>query len=221
MNARKKKKFDPELMFNVLLRALGPQRWWPAPTRFEMMVGAILTQNTAWAQVELAMRRLKRARALSIERLHRAPLGRLAEWIRPAGTPRVKALRLRALTTFIVDGFGGSLTRLFRLDTATLRRRLLDVKGIGPETADCILLYAGRRPVFVVDAYTRRILGRHRWLGPAKTYDEVARRFTDRMTSDPQGFNEYHALIVEVGKRFCRAKPACGECPLRIFLPTR
>lgn len=184
-----------------------------------MMVGAILTQNTAWTQVEQAIRRLRAARALDPARMHAAPIADLADWIRPAGTPRVKVLRLRALTALIVERFGGRLDRLFALDTDALRRTLLGVHGIGPETADCILLYAAKRPVFVVDAYTRRVLERHRWIRPGADYAAVAELFTASLPRDAALFNEYHALLVAVGKRHCRAKPDCAKCPLRRWLP--
>jgi endonuclease-3 related protein len=184
-----------------------------------MIVGAILTQNTAWANVERAMARLRRQRALSIRRLHEAPLPTLAEWIRPAGTHTVKARRLRAFTTMLVEDFGGSLDRLFALDAQALRGRLLDVHGIGPETADCIVLYAARKPVFVVDAYTRRVLERHGWIGPGAGYAEVAGLFMRQLEPDVRTYNEYHALLVKLGKECCRPRPRCEACPLRRWLP--
>lgn len=206
-------------VFGALLSHFGPQRWWPARSRFEMMVGAILTQNTAWANVERAIARLRREGALTLAALHRAPLRALAEWIRPAGYFNVKARRLRAFTDFLMTAYGGRLDRMLREDTATLRGRLLSVCGIGPETADSILLYAANRPVFVVDAYTRRVLRRHGWLAGHPPYDEVAAFFTARLPSDAALFNEYHALLVALGKHHCRARPRCEECPLRGFLP--
>jgi endonuclease-3 related protein len=216
-------KKDPPLreVYAVLRSAFGPQYWWPARTRLEMIVGAILTQNTAWTNVERAMRRLKRENALSVARLHAVDLRTLAEWIRPAGTFTVKARRLRAFTTLLVENFDGKLDRLFDLETPALRQRLLAVHGIGPETADCILLYAARRPVFIVDAYTKRFLARHAWLDRRAGYDETAALFEKSLPGRAPLFNEYHALIVELGKRFCRATPRCGECPLRRWLPRR
>lgn len=203
-----------EAVFDALLRRWGPQRWWPARTRAEMIIGAILTQNTAWPNVERAIARLRAAGALRLDRLHAAPLEQVAEWIRPSGTFRVKARRLRAFTDALHADHGGSLDQLFRLPTPALRAWLLAVPGIGPETADCILLYAAGRPVFVVDAYTRRALVRHGWSLPGEPYDTVARRFTDRLPANASLFNEYHALLVQLGKSHCRAKARCEGCPL-------
>lgn len=208
-------------VFHALAQHFGPQRWWPARSRFEMMVGALLTQNTAWTNVERAIRNLRRQRALSPRALNDAPRALLAQWIRPAGYFNVKAARLHALTGWLMRACGGSLNRLFRMPTAPLRDALLRVPGIGPETADSILLYAGRRPIFVIDAYTRRMLERHRWLSPRAPYDQVAHLFHQALPRDAALFNEYHALIVALGKRYCRARPRCEECPLRSFLPRR
>jgi endonuclease III related protein len=212
---------QPPLMevYRRLLAAWGRQGWWPGRTRLEIAVGAILTQNTAWTNVEKAIRRLRRAHALNLPTLHAAPLDQLAEWIRPAGYFRVKARRLRAFTTLVTDQFGGDLRRLFALDTESLRQTLLSVNGIGPETADSILLYAGERTVFVVDAYTRRFLTRHEWLRAKATYDEVAHVMMTGVPRDVSVYNEYHALVVSLGKNFCRPAPRCSECPLRRWLP--
>ncbi|OQW97807.1 MAG: hypothetical protein BWK77_00835 [Verrucomicrobia bacterium A1] len=209
------------LIYRALFSRFGPQHWWPGRTRLEIVVGAILTQNTAWSNVEKAVHRLRGARALNLRTLHDAPLDRLADWIRPAGYFRVKARRLRAFTTFVEERFGGDLRRLFALDTDTLRRTLLSVNGIGPETADSILLYAAARPVFVVDAYTRRFMLRHGWLGSKATYDEVARVMTRSFPQDVRRYNEFHALIVALGKNLCRTVPRCAECPLRRWLPAK
>jgi endonuclease III related protein len=206
-------------IYRALFRRFGPQHWWPGRTRLEIIVGAILTQNTAWSNVEKAIRRLRRARALNLPTLHDVSLDRLADWIRPAGYFRVKARRLRAFTTVAAGPFGGDLRRLFALDTDTLRRTLLSVKGIGPETADSILLYAASRPVFVVDAYTRRFMVRHGWLRSKATYDEVAQVMMGGIHRDVRLFNEFHALIVALGKNLCRPAPRCAECPLRRWLP--
>jgi endonuclease III related protein len=216
-------KREPPLreIYARLFAAWGPQYWWPGRTRLEIIVGAILTQNTAWTNVEKAIRRLRDAKALNLLRLHRADLKTLAEWIQPAGYFNVKARRLRAFTQMMFDRFGGDLRRLFALETSALREILLDVNGIGPETADSILLYAGDRPVFVVDAYTRRFLTRHDWVGAEATYDDLSRIFTERLSRDVALFNEYHALIVALGKNLCRSKPRCVECPLQSLLPNR
>jgi len=204
-----------------LFAECGPQHWWPGRTRLEIIVGAILTQNTAWTNVEKAIRRLRKARALNLRRLNAADLKTLAEWIRPAGYFNVKARRLRAFTQMMFDRFGGDLHRLFALETHSLREILLGVNGIGPETADSILLYAGGRPVFVVDAYTRRFMMRHGWIGAEATYDGISRIFTGRLSRDAELYNEYHALIVALGKNLCRPKPRCAECPLQPLLPGR
>ena len=185
-----------------------------------MIVGAILTQSTAWTNVEKALRRLKNERAIRLEPLHNVKTSVLAQWIRPAGYFNVKAQRLRSFTDMVAKEFNGRLNKLFRLETEDLRKTLLGVNGIGPETADSILLYAANRPVFVVDAYTRRMLFRHGWISKRATYDEIAKLFTSTVSPDVQTYNEYHALIVRLGKEFCRPKPLCGACPLRRWLPT-
>lgn len=208
-------------VYRALHRRWGPQRWWPARTRFEVIVGAILTQNTAWSGAERAVAALGRRRALTPRSLHALPRRELETAIRPAGAFRVKARRLRAFTAMLQREFGGSLDRLFARPTASLRARLLAVHGIGPETADAILLYAARRPVFVVDAYTRRFLERHRWLPHRAAYDDVAGLFTRALPADARTFNEYHALIVALAKDHCRARPRCDGCPLRRWLPER
>lgn len=202
-------------VYRRLYRTFGPQHWWPGRTRIEIIVGAILTQNTAWPNVEKAIARLRRAHALNVRALHRTPLRRLAEWIRPAGYFRVKARRLRAFTAMLTRRHGGDLRRLFHLPTGALREELLAVNGIGPETADSILLYAAGRPVFVVDAYTRRFMMRHGWIRRDAEYDDVARAFTATLPRSVGLYNECHALIVALGKNFCRSVPRCAACPLR------
>lgn len=206
-------------VYRRLFAAFGPQHWWPGRTRLQIIVGAILTQNTAWANVEKAIARLRRARALNVRALHGASLARLAGWIRQAGYFRVKARRLRSFTTFLTRRHGGDLRRLFRLRTPALREELLAVHGVGPETADSILLYAAGRPVFVVDAYTRRFMMRHGWTGAKAGYDDIARVFTAGLPRSVRLYNEYHALIVALGKNYCRTKPRCERCPLRRLLP--
>jgi endonuclease-3 related protein len=205
-------------VFRTLLREFGPQHWWPGRTRLEVCVGAILTQNTAWTNVAHAIRNLRRARALNLATLHTAPLPQLSTWIRSAGYFNVKARRLRAFTSLVAERFDGKLEKLLALPAAELRATLLAVNGIGPETADCIVLYAARQPVFVVDAYTRRFLHRHGWAGPRATYNEIAALFTTRLPHDAILFNEYHALIVALGKNYCRTGPVCAKCPLRRWL---
>ena len=206
-------------VYRILFGQWGPQGWWPGQTRLEIIVGAILTQNTAWTNVEKAIRRLKQERALDLKVLRDADNAVLAEWIRSAGYYNVQARRLKSFVGMMFDGCRGSLNRLFARDTASLRNLLLNVNGIGPETADSILLCAGHRPVFVVDAYTRRLMIRHGWAPRDVTYDELASRFTDALPRNERLFNEYHALIVMLGKTYCRSKPLCEKCPLRGFLP--
>jgi len=205
--------------YHTLFTALGPQGWWPARTRFEVIVGAILTQNTAWGNVERAIANLRRERMLSPRALERASLARLARLVRPSGYFRQKARKLKTFVRFLKAEYEGSLARMFRAPTAELRQKLLGVPGIGPETADSILLYAGRRPVFVVDAYTRRILLRHGVIDERSNYEQVRALFEQSLPSDSRQFNEYHALLVQVGKDWCRPEKArCDACPLGRFL---
>lgn len=208
-----------QVVYEKLFEHFGPQHWWPGRTRLEIIVGAILTQNTAWSNVERAIARLRRERCLNFRKLHHTPLETLAEWIRPAGYYRIKARRLRHFTNWVQQTFGGDLRRLFALPTQQMRAALLTVSGIGPETADSIVLYAGERPVFVVDAYTRRFLERHAWIRKGAMYDEIAQLFIRALPRDAQLFNEYHALIVALGKTYCRSRPRCELCPLNVFLP--
>jgi endonuclease-3 related protein len=181
-------------------------------------VGAILTQNTAWSNVERALATLRARRLLTAARLSALPPGRLAGLIRSSGTFRVKARRLRALLRYLRTRHDGSLDRMSRAPLDEIRRELLAVPGIGPETADSILLYAIGRPVFVVDAYTRRVLSRHRLLPHDVGYEEIRAFFERHLPNDPRLFNEYHALLVAVGKEYCRRRPRCAECPLRFDL---
>ncbi len=205
--------------YGTLSDELGPMHWWPARTPFEVIVGAILTQNTAWVNVERAMANLRRERLLTPRALERVPWGRLARLVRPSGYFRQKAKKLKAFVRFLRRDFGGSLARMFRTPTAELRERLLGVHGIGPETADSILLYAGNHRVFVVDAYTKRILQRHGLAGEQAGYEEVRRLFESCLPHDPALYNEFHALLVNVGKNWCRPQnPRCSECPLGPYL---
>ncbi len=188
--------------------------WWPADSPFEMIVGAILTQNAAWRNVEQALANLERAGVLHPDGLRGLSRARLERLIRPSGFFRVKTRRLRAFLDFLFDRHGGSVVRLLRTPRVRLRRELLGVTGIGPETADSIILYAGRKPEFVVDAYTRRIFHRHGFLGPDVSYDETKALFEENLPPEAPLFNEYHALIVNVGKDWCRPTPRCEGCPL-------
>ena len=207
--------------YNALFRAYGPQHWWPGRTRFEVIVGAILTQNTSWSNVERAIVALRDEKLLSLNAMAQVPLDRLARLIRSSGYFRQKARKLKAFVHFLRDRHAGSLDRLFATPTEELREQLLAVHGIGPETADSILLYAGNHPVFVVDAYTRRILERHGLANAKQSYGEIQQLFQRSLPLSPTLFNEYHALIVHTGKHFCRKRqPDCAQCPLRPFLPS-
>jgi len=205
--------------FNSLFTAFGPQHWWPGRTPFEVIVGAILTQNTSWRNVEQAIGNLRTAGLLSAAGISRVPLRRLERLVRPSGYFRQKARKLKAFCEFARRTYGGSLRKMFAAPTIVLREQLLGVWGIGPETADSILLYAGGHPVFVVDAYTQRMLRRHGWIGEKAKYDDVRWKFERAFPGDAGRFNEFHALIVRAGKNFCRAQePDCEACPLGRYL---
>ena len=203
-------------LYQRMFDALGPQHWWPGETPFEVMVGAILTQNTNWKNVERAIDNLKGADLLSLDRLADLPTGLLAEYIRPAGYYNIKAGRLHNLLHFIGEQHQGDLDAFLGQDLDALRRQLLSIKGIGPETADSILLYAAGRPIFVVDTYTHRILGRHDLIDEDWDYHRIQELFMDHLDADVQLYNEYHALLVRIGNRFCRkTNPDCPHCPLQ------
>lgn len=201
-------------IFSTLLTTYGPCHWWPGETPFEVCVGAILTQNTNWGNVEKAIANLKAADRLSITGISTLLPDQLAALIRPAGYFNVKAARLQAFTAFLLQEYGGSLDQLFAGPWQTTRHKLLAVKGIGPETADSILLYAGQKPSFVVDAYTRRIFSRLGLVDEQISYDRLRDYCMERLTLDTALFNEYHALIVELGKQACRPRPRCNVCCL-------
>jgi len=204
--------------YRRLQRAFGPQGWWPGETPFEVMVGAVLTQNTNWGNVECALTRLKARNLLDARRLQACPPNRLAALIRPAGCYNVKARRLRALLAWL-DGRGPADFRGRR--TENLRAELLSVKGIGRETADSILLYALNRRIVVVDAYARRVLSRHGWAEDDADYDDLRRRIESSLPPSVRVYNEFHALIVRVGKEHCRSRPRCDGCPLAEMRPAR
>lgn len=201
--------------FNSLFTALGPQHWWPGKTPMEVIVGAILTQNTSWRNVEQAIENMRREGVLSFAGIERVHPRRLATLLIPAGYFRQKARKLKAFARFLREEYDGSLRRMFDTPTLALREKLLKVWGIGPETADSILLYAGKQPVFVVDTYTKRMMARHGWIGEKAKYEDVRWMFERQFPGDVKRFNEFHALIVHTGKTWCRPKdPLCGECPL-------
>lgn len=206
-------------LYRHLFRHFGPQRWWPARSRFEVIVGAILTQNTAWTNVEKAIAALRDARLLTPRRIDAEPRERLAGLIRPTGYYNMKAERLKHVTRFLLTRYDGSVRRMCRTALPELREELLKISGVGEETADSILLYAGDRPIFVVDAYTRRVLERHGLIPANTSYAGIQRLFMTHLPAEPPLFNEYHALLVAVGKHHCRTTPNCEDCPLRYDLP--
>ncbi len=202
-------------IYQLLFERFGPQHWWPGETQFEIVIGAILTQNTSWANVEKAIANLRSADCLMPEKLHSLDHSQLAELIRPAGYYNIKAKRLKSFLNWLFDNYQGQLTTLEGMHTYHLRTELLAVKGIGPETADSILLYAFDRPIFVVDAYTARIAVRHHLIEPGADYEQLQDLFQSSLPQDTRLFNEYHALLVRLGKEFCKPKPKCPACPLQ------
>lgn len=205
-------------IYRALRKKYGYRNWWPGETPFEVCVGAILTQNTAWTNVEKAISGLKAAGLMDAFRMSAAGKERIASLIRPAGYFNVKAARLSAFIEFLKEDFNGDPGLVGKLGLAEARRRLLEVKGIGPETADSMLLYAMNLPVFVVDAYTKRIFSRMGMLKPDLPYEEVQVFFMTRLPSDTDLFNDYHAQIVELGKDCCRkSRPVCGQCPVSSY----
>jgi endonuclease-3 related protein len=210
---------DILFVYRQLFRAFGPQYWWPGDTTFEIAVGAILTQNTNWTNVEKAIHNLKKNKALSAKAINKMPSPKLARLIRPAGYFNIKAKRLKSFITFLMNDYHGSMERMKREDMHSLRDKLLSIYGIGPETADSILLYALQKPFFVIDAYTKRVLSRHGIMPYEKSYDEFQQLFHASLKKDVKLFNEYHALFVKVGKTYCKIKkPLCEQCPLHVNL---
>lgn len=201
-------------IYDVLFEAYGPQHWWPGDTPFEIAVGAILTQNTNWSNVEKAIRRIRDAKALDAHTLQSLPPEQLEELIRPAGYYRIKTKRLKNFLAWLMDAAEGQPENLAPRNTSDLREELLAISGIGPETADSILLYALNRPVFVVDTYTARLCARHGLIEAPFDYHELQDLFQSNLPQDVPLFNEYHALIVQIGKNFCKPRPKCDACPL-------
>ncbi len=202
-------------IYNILYKIYGPQNWWPADSPFEVIVGAILTQNTSWKNVEKAIANLRYGRRLSLKNLYKINKGRLASLIRPCGYYNIKAKRLKSFMEYLFKNYSGSLNRLFAHPIQDVRHRLLSIHGIGPETADSILLYAANKPVFVVDAYTKRILSRYGLIKEDAAYEYVQNIFQGSLPKSSRLFNEYHALIVRHGKDICKKKPLCHRCALR------
>jgi len=212
--------FSRKLMdhYRTLLDAFGPQHWWPGETPLEIMVGAVLTQNTNWANVERAIDNLKHTGLLDVEKLVKFHPAELAERIKPAGYFNIKTKRLQNLMRFVWRNYDGDLDRFFNQSVAALRDQLLAVNGIGPETADDIVLYAAGKPSFVVDTYTFRVMLRHHFIAQDDDYDAIKAMFEDHLTADVPLFNEYHALLVAVGKNFCKPRnPLCAQCPLNVY----
>jgi endonuclease-3 related protein len=201
-------------IYNNLFKHFGPQHWWPGDTPFEIAVGAILTQNTNWGNVEKAINNLKESGALDAHTLHKMPHAKLASLIKPAGYFNIKAKRLKHFLGFLTNNYKGVIENMKHDDLQELRRRLLEVNGIGPETADSILLYSLDKPVFVIDAYTKRVLIRHNIVPESATYHEMQELFHNNLPADAAIYNEYHALFVMTGKHFCKPKPKCQGCPL-------
>ena len=202
-------------IYRLLFTHYGPQHWWPADTTFEVMVGAILTQSAAWGNVEKAISNLKQSEALTPVSLRKLSIDELAKLIYPSGYYKAKALKLKKFVEHLEEAYQDSLDKLFSLDIPQLRNELLSIHGIGPETADSIILYAAHKPTFVIDAYTRRIISR---LGLSPQRDDYAAfqaLFMDNLPADEKLFNEYHALFVRHGKESCKKAPLCDHCCLK------
>jgi endonuclease-3 related protein len=202
-------------IYRKLYKAYGPRHWWPGETPFEVMVGAILTQNTSWRNVEKAIQSLKNNGGLNPERIYRLKKSQLAFLIKSSGYYRIKADRLKAFVNFLFENYDGNISRMRKEELKTLRAKLLKVKGVGPETGDSILLYGLGKPIFVVDAYTKRILSRHGMVSERASYEEIQRLFMNHLPHNKRLFNEYHALFVHLGKTVCKKIPRCDICPLQ------
>lgn len=199
---------------------LGPlDRWWPGETPFEIMLTAVLVQRTTWKNVEKAIHNLKTFRLLSPDKIQELDEETLQEAIKPAGNFRQKAARIKALVAWLVDRYQGDIEQAKQAPPARLRSELLDISGIGPETADVILLYVLDVPSFVVDSYTYRILSRHQLVGEETSYEEMQQLFHENVEREAGVYREYHAQLVEIGKKFCKTKAQCDQCPLKVYLP--
>ncbi len=202
-------------IYNILYKIYGPRNWWPADSPFEVIVGAILTQNTSWENAKKAIANLKKKSKLSPRQLYKIKISELSSLIKSCGYHNIKAKRLKSFIDYLFENYKGSLSKIFSNSTANIRKQLLAINGIGPETADSILLYAANRPVFVVDAYTKRILERQGLIKPNASYEQIQQLFENNLPKSSKLFNEYHALIVEHAKWVCKKKPICSECTLR------
>ena len=201
-------------IYQKLYDFYGPQYWWPGETPFEVIIGAILTQNTSWTNVEKAIGNLKRQGLLNAKSLRDAKPRDIADQIKPSGYYNIKTKRLKSFINFLFTEYKGDLTSLLNGNLYKSRKNLLSVNGIGEETADSILLYAGEKPIFVIDAYTKRILTRHKIIQEGLAYADVQKIFMDNLPASIKLFNEYHALMVRVGKERCNRQPKCQGCPL-------
>ncbi|MDD5015768.1 MAG: endonuclease III domain-containing protein [Atribacterota bacterium] len=202
-------------IYNSLYHYFGPLHWWPGDTPFEIMVGAILTQNTSWSNVEKAINNLKKEKLLKPQKIYNLSQEKLAQLIKPSGYYNIKAQRLKNFLDLFVKEFEGSTNEMFSDDSKELRKKLLKVNGIGPETADSILLYAGNKPFFVVDAYTKRIFSRHELISKDDSYCQIQEFFIKNLDRDVKLFNQFHAQIVMLGKTICtRRNPDCTKCPI-------
>jgi endonuclease-3 related protein len=204
-------------IYHALNDYFGDLHWWPGESQIEIIIGAILTQNTAWRNVEVAIDRLRSHGLLDQYKLLHAEDETIEALIRPSGYYRIKTQRLKSFIHFLFDLYDGRLDKLFNGNIEFLRNQLLQVKGIGEETADSIILYAGEKPIFVIDAYTRRILERHSLFGKNAKYGEMQTYFMDHLSADVAMFKQYHALIVNTGKTFCTKTAKCETCPLQKF----
>lgn len=206
-------------IYNTLYNQIGPRGWWPGDSALEIIVGAILTQNTTWKNAEKAIKNLKERGVLSVEVLSKITAEELAQLIRPSGYYNQKAKKIKRFMDYLMKRYKGDIGRMAQVDVETLRKELLFINGIGPETADSILLYALDKPSFVVDSYTKRIFSRHNLLPEDAGYERVREYFMKNLPEDVSLYNEFHALIDYVGHHFCKRAPDCDNCPLRRFSP--
>ncbi len=212
--------------YRLMRKQFGHRNWWPGDTPFEICVGAVLTQNTSWKNVEHAITNLKAAKAITARKIYALSHDELAQIIRPAGYFNLKAKRLRNFVDTLVEQHGASIKRLFNGETSIVRDRLLAINGVGPETADSMLLYAGNHNSFVIDAYTKRIFSRHKWCDENADYDDLKNLCSESLNQKPgtaklDYWQDYHAQLVGVGNRYCKTRnPLCNECPLKPLLPT-
>lgn len=203
-------------LYKLMFSRSGFLDWWPGDTKEEIFVGAILTQQTTWKNVEKAMANLKAAKLLSIKQLSNATTNEIGSCIKPSGYYRQKSNHLKGACSYILKNYG-SLEGLFKLKTKELRKTLLSIKGIGPETADSIILYAAEKPTFVIDAYTKRIMGRVFGTSQDMSYSELKSLFESSLRPNTDLYNDFHAQFVELGKNYCKTKPLCGSCPVKVM----